>query len=283
MISSDQAESALAARCSVSSLARGDRGSPKSTEKTTNPGELTPAQQARMGRSRPVNPEAQLAYWKARYFLNALRDPEATRKGIEYSEQAVRLEPAYAAAHAALAMAYAMLSGGSTIPPDAVNRARSAARMAIDLDDKLSDAHVGLGSVLLLYDWDWAGAEREFKHAIDLNPSNAEAHQWLSSYWAAVGRLDEAVAAGRRARELDPLSFRTNWSLGRILCFARNQPPKGFRTSPRTAHQFSAAQSRMATNRPQPLIRVHSRKFAACQDTRPLYARAASAAPAASF
>jgi tetratricopeptide (TPR) repeat protein len=184
-------------------------------------GKLTPAQQTRMGRSHPVNPDAQLAYWKARYFLNALRDPEATRKSIEYSEQAVRLEPQYAAAHAALAMAYTMLSGGSTIPPDAVNRARSAARMAIDLDDKLSDAYVGLGSVLLLYDWDWAGAEREFKRAIDLNPSNAEAHQWLSSYLAAVGRLDEAVATSRRARELDPLSFRTNWRLGRILCFAR--------------------------------------------------------------
>jgi len=184
-------------------------------------GKLTPRQQPRSRSNRPVNPEAQLAYWKARYLLKARKDSEATAKSIEYAEQAVRIDPSYAPAHAMLAMSYAMLSDGETIPRDAVSRAKTAAHRAIALDEELADAHVALGVILIVYDWDWAGAERELSRALSLNPSDADGRQWLANYLAAFGRVEEAVVEMKRARELDPFSFRTNWNVGRILCLAR--------------------------------------------------------------
>jgi TolB-like protein/DNA-binding winged helix-turn-helix (wHTH) protein/Tfp pilus assembly protein PilF len=185
-------------------------------------GKLTPRQQSHSTTSRPVNPDAQFAYWKARYFLRGRREVDAARKSIEYSEQAVRIDPTYAPAQASLAMSYLMLSNlGGGFPSEVMPRAKTAAQRAIALDEELAEAHVALGAILLAYDWDWAGAEREVRRAISLNPSDADAHQGLANYLAAVGRVDEAVAEIRRARELDPFSFYINRNVGRILYFAR--------------------------------------------------------------
>ena len=186
-------------------------------------GKLTPHRQARPGSSRPVNPEAQLAYWRAKYLLNNTRGAsEEIQKIIEYSEQAVRIDPGYAPAHAALARSYAMLSDvGTAFPKEVMPRAKTAAQQAIALDEELAYPHVALGYVLLVYDWDWAVAEREARRAISLNPSEAEGQWLLANYLAAVGRVDEAVVEMKRARELDPFSFRINWHVGRMLCLAR--------------------------------------------------------------
>jgi TolB-like protein len=187
-------------------------------------GKLTPHQQSRLASSRPVNPDAQLAYWKARYFLHGGRDsdPEGAMKSVEYSEQAVRIDPGYAPAYAGLARSYARLSYvDRAVPGEAMTRARTAAKRAIALDEDLAEAHVALATVFLNYDWDWAGAEREVRHAIRLNPSDAEAHHILVLCLAAVGRVDEAVVEVKRVRQLDPLSFRINWEVGRMLYFAR--------------------------------------------------------------
>lgn len=185
-------------------------------------GTLAPRQHPRATTTRPVNPEAQLAYWKARYFLHGRRETDAAKKGIEYSEQAVGLDPSYAPAHAAVAMSYLMLSNlGGAFASEVMLRAKAAARRAIVLDDELAEAHVALGNILLAHDWDWAGAERELRRAISLNPSHADAHQGLANYLAAVGRVDEAVTEIRRARELDPFSFYINRNVGRLLFFAR--------------------------------------------------------------
>ena len=191
-------------------------------------GKLTPRQQSRLANGRPVSPEAQLAYWKARYLLSTGLDPqyggppEAARKSIESAEQAVRIEPGYAPAYAALARSYVLLSDiGEAFPRDVMPRARAAAQRAIALDEELAYAHVALGSILLVYDRDWAGAEREIGRALSVNPSDAEAHQWLANYLAAVGRVDEAVVETKRARELDPLSPYLHWNVGRMLCLAR--------------------------------------------------------------
>jgi TolB-like protein/Tfp pilus assembly protein PilF len=191
-------------------------------------GRLTPRQQSRFGNSRPVNPEAQLAYWKARYLLNTGFDPkyggmpEAARKSIESAEQAVRIEPGYAPAYAALATSYKLLSDiGEAFPREVAPRARAAAQRAIALDEELAYGHIALGSILLVYDRNWAGAEREIRRAMTLNPSDPDAHQWLANYLAAVGRVDEAVIEMKRARELDPLSPLINWNVGRMLCLAR--------------------------------------------------------------
>jgi TolB-like protein/Flp pilus assembly protein TadD len=183
---------------------------------------LTPRQQARLHRSRPVNPDSQLAYWKALYFLQGRRDRESAIKSVEYSELAVRLDPGYASAQAALARSYLMKSNlGGAFPSELMAAARSAAERAIAFDEDLAEGHVALASILLAYDWNWAGAEREVRRAISLNPSDADAHLTLANCLAAIGRIDEAVAEIKQARELDPFSFYVNRNVGRLLYFAR--------------------------------------------------------------
>lgn len=184
-------------------------------------GKLTPQQESRLQSSRPVDPDAQLAYWTARYLLSSRKDPEGIRTSIAFAEQAVRLDPGYAHAYATLARSLAMLSGGETIPPDAAVRAKAAAKRAIELDEELASAHAALGLILIAYDWNWTEAEREMRRAISLNPSDADAHEGLANYLAAVGRTDEAVLEIKQARALDPYSFRINWNVGRMLCLAR--------------------------------------------------------------
>jgi TolB-like protein/DNA-binding winged helix-turn-helix (wHTH) protein len=188
-------------------------------------GKLSPRPQSRLANSRLVNPEAQAAYWKAKYLLDhrfRVGLEKDYRKIIDYSEQAIRMDPDYAPAHATLSRAYATISDiGQAFPRDIMPHARAEAQRAVALDEGLGYGHVALGYVLLIYDRDWAGTEREATRAISLNPSDADAHELLASYLAAVGRVDEAVIEMKRARELDPFSFDVNWDLGRMLCFAR--------------------------------------------------------------
>jgi TolB-like protein/DNA-binding winged helix-turn-helix (wHTH) protein/Tfp pilus assembly protein PilF len=183
-------------------------------------GVLTPRQQSRLARGRAVKPAAQLAYWKARYFLNGRRNRDTARKAVEYSEQAVRIDPDWSQAQAALAMSYVMLGDLGGVPGEAEPRARTAAERAIALDDELAEAHTALSEVLFFHR-DWAGTEREARRAISLNPSDALAYDRLANGLAAVGRADESVAAIKRARELDPFSFRINRDVGKLLYFAR--------------------------------------------------------------
>jgi len=185
-------------------------------------GKLTPLQRSRPASNRPVDPAAQLAYWKARYFLHGRRDVANARKSIEYADQAVRDDPTYSPAHAALAVSYLMMSNmGGAFPRDVIPEAKAAAQRAIALDERLADGHVALASILLAYEWDWSGAQREVRRALGLNPSHADAHQALANCLAAVGRVDEAVTEIKRARDLDPFSFYINRNVGRILYFAR--------------------------------------------------------------
>jgi tetratricopeptide (TPR) repeat protein len=151
-----------------------------------------------------------------------MRNPDDSRKVVEYSERAVRLDPSYAPAQAMLSRSYALLADvGFAFPREVMPGARMAAERAIALDEELAYAHFALGSILLIFDRDWAGAEREGRRAISLNPSDAQGHLLLANYLAAVGRADEAVIETKRARELDPFSFLINWNVGRMLCLAR--------------------------------------------------------------
>jgi TolB-like protein/Tfp pilus assembly protein PilF len=164
-----------------------------------------------------VNPEAHEAYLKGRYFWNK-RSAEGVRKGIEYFEQATRLDPNYAVAYAGLAESYVVLNGHRFLPPDqAFPRVRAAALRALELDEKLAEAHTSLGSLKWEYEWDESGAEKEYKRAIDLNPSYATSHQWYAEQLAAVGRSDEALGEIKRAQELDPLSLPISVVAGWIL------------------------------------------------------------------
>ena len=167
------------------------------------------------------NAEAYQLYLKGRYFWNK-RTKEGMQKGLECFEQAIRLDPDYAAAYVGLADCYGVLSQvGDFSPNDVMPKAKAAALSALRIDETLSEAHASLAMIDELYDWNWKGAETEFKRAIELNPNYATAHHWYAMYLSAMGRHDEALAEIRKAEALDPVSLITNTNEGWILFCAR--------------------------------------------------------------
>ena len=165
---------------------------------------LSPADRARLA-AHPVNPEAHVAYLKGRYHLGKL-----TRKDLDAAiadfNDAIRRDPTSALAYAGLSDAYATLRSTYLPPHDVMPQARAAALKAIELDDSLAQGHLALGIVKLYYEYDWDGATREFRRAIELNPGLAAAHSNYATTLAANGKFAEAVTAGDRAIELDPVS-----------------------------------------------------------------------------
>ena len=160
------------------------------------------------------NAEAYKLYLKGRYHWNK-RSPEGTKKGIEYFEQATILDPDYALAYAGLTDSYLMLGN------DYYSKAKAAAVRALEIDEQLAEAHTSLAYLKMRGEWDWPGAEKELRRAIELNPNYATAHQWYSIYLELTDRPDEAVMEAKRAQELDPLSLIINTSFGDRLFLAR--------------------------------------------------------------
>jgi TolB-like protein/Tfp pilus assembly protein PilF len=160
-------------------------------------------------------------YLKGR-LLWSKRGGENLRQGIAFYEQAIALDPNYALAYAGLAEAYVVLPFyTATAPSEAFPKAKIAALKALQLNDKLAEAHTGFARVLW-YDFDMLGSISEFQRAIALNPNYATAHQWYGrAPLAALGRFDEAIAEGKRAIELDPLSPIINADLGYTMINAR--------------------------------------------------------------
>jgi len=182
---------------------------------------LTPQEQTRLTNTRQVNPEAHQAYLKGRFYWNKFT-AEGFKKSIDYFHQALEKDPAYALAYAGLADAYNILAVASHLPPkEVMPKAKAAAIKALELDETLAEAHVSLGIFKLFYDWDWMGAEREFKRAIELNPNNPDAHHFYGHYLEAMGQMDEAIAVTKRALELDPLSLSINAELGFAYYWSR--------------------------------------------------------------
>ena len=176
--------------------------------------------------ARPTeNPEAHQLYLKGRFFWNK-RTTENLRKAIDYFQQAIEKDPAYALAYAGLADAHAILPIYASTPPDEdVPAALAAARKAVELDDSLAEAHTSLANALL-FNVQLAEAEPEFRRAIELNPNYATAHQWYGDCLQGEGRFAEAVAELRRAQDLDPLSLIINASYGCVLGES-GQPEEG--------------------------------------------------------
>src|SRR5262249_21349717 len=106
-------------------------------------------------------------------------------------------------------------------PRDSVPRAKEAAMRALRIDDTLAEPHAALGYLKTNFDWDWSGAEKEFKRALELSPTYATAHQWYSLHLQESGRTEEAIAEARRAQDADPLSLIITSVTGRTLFFAR--------------------------------------------------------------
>jgi eukaryotic-like serine/threonine-protein kinase len=170
------------------------------------------------------NNEAYQLYLKGRFYWNK-RTEEAMQRALQYFQQAIEKDPNFALAYSGLADTYNLLGGQDAIqgglPPNEVfPKAKAAARKALEIDESLAEPHVSLAHALYFYDRDWAGAEREYKRAIELNPNYPQAHHWYAIYLMHTGRLDEAVAEARRAQELDPLSLPINMALGWILHMA---------------------------------------------------------------
>jgi eukaryotic-like serine/threonine-protein kinase len=182
---------------------------------------LTGAEQTRVTRPYTDNHEAYQLYLKGRFQWNK-RTNESLAKSVEHFNQAIEKDPNYALAYAGLADAWFSRGWYRYIEPkDAYERAKAAATRALAIDDKLAEGHAILAAIKTTYDWDWQGAETEFKLAIQLNPNYATAHQRYSLFLPTLGRLDEAIAEARKARELDPLSLPINENLGDILYLAR--------------------------------------------------------------
>jgi tetratricopeptide (TPR) repeat protein len=176
------------------------------------------------GRPRHGDSRAYEAYLKGRFFWNK-RTGHDIQRAIQFFQEAIEIEPDYALAYSGLADAYHMLGSSyvasSMSPRDAFPKAHAAALKALEIDDSLAEAHASLAAVLGGYQWDWAGWARECRKAIELNENCSTAHQWYAESLAAVGQHDEALAAIRRAQQVDPLSAAVNATAAWILYFAR--------------------------------------------------------------
>lgn len=184
---------------------------------------LTGEEKKKLVKRYTENTEAYHLYLKGRYFTNK-RTTDWIKKGIEHFQQAIDLDPNYALAYAGLADAYSFLasSTGGQPPCEVYPKAEAAALQALELDDTLGEAHSTLGFCRLLFDWDFAAAEREYKRAIELSPNYANAHDGYSFYLKATGQHEAAIKACERAQALDPLSMFATLSLGWAYYFARD-------------------------------------------------------------
>jgi TolB-like protein len=161
------------------------------------------------------SPEVHEAYLKGRFFWNQF-SPAGFHKALQYFRAAIAEDASYAEAHAGLADCLAMLGWyGVLAPKDSLRPAGDAARKALELSDGVAEAHNSLAAVKDIYEWDWPGAEAEFRRAIEVNPSYVLARNWYSWYLAHRGRHDEALAQIQYARVLDPISVPTRAVLGR--------------------------------------------------------------------
>jgi serine/threonine-protein kinase len=182
---------------------------------------LTGDEKKRLAKRHTVDPEAYQLYLRGRYFLNK-RTPEGLTQAFDLFQQAVARDPKYALAYAGLADAYA-LAGAGYAPltlEAAFAKAKEFATKALEIDPALAEAHASLAFLKFRFEWDWDGAERAFRRALELNPGHAPSHHWHAMFLASRGRFDEALAEMERARELDPLSMIMMAGVGRILHFA---------------------------------------------------------------
>jgi TolB-like protein/DNA-binding winged helix-turn-helix (wHTH) protein/Tfp pilus assembly protein PilF len=175
-------------------------------------------------RKAALTPEAYRAYdlyLKGLYFWNKRTTPGLEQASV-YFQQAIAQDPSYAPAYAGLANSYSLMTSYSVSPATTyMPKARAAAVKALELDDRLPEAHCALALILENYDWDWNTAEKEFRRAIELNPDYATAHQWYAELLMWRGRFDEALRESEAARTLDPLSLIIATDQGALFYFSR--------------------------------------------------------------
>lgn len=183
--------------------------------------QLSTEEQLRVAKVHTANADALQAYARGRYFWNK-RKVADIRRAVEEFNAAIRHDPNYALAYAGLADSYHTLSNLQLPPAEAIPLAREAANRALALDDRVAGAHASLAVGIWRFDWDWAGAEREFRRAIEIDPNYASAHQWYGQFLTYQRKFDAGLAELRRAQQLDPLSPIITANLGLPLYFDRN-------------------------------------------------------------
>ena len=174
---------------------------------------LTPQENLRQAQNRQVDPEAYDDYLRGLYFWHKFTEP-GMRQAQEYFEKSVQRDPSNALGYAWLANTYGQL--GDYVGPrkDFMLKSKETSQKALQLDDNVAVAHGALGWVRWAYDWDWPGAESEFKRAVQLSPGHALSHGIYARYLDSMGRFEEATREHRIARELDPLDLVLIYDLG---------------------------------------------------------------------
>jgi len=166
------------------------------------------------------NVEAYQLYLQGLFYWNKWTQADFKR-AADFFTQAAQKDSRYALSYAGLADTYSLLGDAGYLPPsEAWPKAKAAAMQALEIDDTLPEAHTSLGLVKEHFEWDWTGAEREFRRAIELNPNSATAHHWYGDYLANMGRSEEGLRETKKAQELDPLSLIINTTLGKQLYLA---------------------------------------------------------------
>ncbi len=186
--------------------------------------QVTPRERKRLRHARRIDPGAHEAYLLGRFFLSK-RTPASLSKSLEYFQQAINVDPAFARAYAGIADVHIVLGAAPyemISPHEALPKARLAAEKALEIEETLGEAHAALAQVSWMFDYDWEAAENGFRQAISLNPGYATAHQWYASFCGYQGRISEALAAVERARERDPLSLQVNTAVAYVLLYARD-------------------------------------------------------------
>ena len=185
---------------------------------------VNPQEQAALKNVKVVNPEAYESFLKGRYFWNK-RTADGLKVALAYFNQAIDEDPKYAPAYSGLADTTALLGDWQyavMTPTEALPKAKAAAIKALELDGALGEAHNSLAFCLDGFDWDFDAAGKEFRRAIELNPSYATAHHWYAWHLSLLGRHGEAIAEMRKAENLDPLSLIINADLAELLVLAHS-------------------------------------------------------------
>ena len=177
---------------------------------------LSGADEQRLTKSYPANTEAYELYLKGRYHVFKMKLPEA-QTGISYFQQAIQIDPNYALAYVGLANAYRSFALSGDMPTEFFPKAKAAAQRAVEIDDRLAEAHAVLGFTIFWYDWNWKEAENQFKRALELNPNSADAPWFYATFLSSMGRNSEALNEVKRARELDPLNSIISAGEGQFL------------------------------------------------------------------
>jgi TolB-like protein/DNA-binding winged helix-turn-helix (wHTH) protein/Flp pilus assembly protein TadD len=211
---------------------------------------VTPQEQAALKGVKKIDPAVYDAYLKGRYFWNK-RTGDGLQKAVEYFSQAIAGDPNYATAYSGLADTYALLGDWQyavLTPKEAMPKALSAARKALELDDSLGEAHASLAFCLEGFNWDFATADKEFQRAIAFSPGYATAHQWYAWHLSLLGRNDEAIAEMKKAEILDPVSPVVNADLAELLLIA-HLPDESIQQSKKTIEMnpgFAFAHNQLA-------------------------------------